>query len=81
MIVGFLSIHSPFFSLPSPLLLSPSTSSLSLLFLLPPVVVCVQSPPQIKAQLPSNATACYALAVSADGKVRDVTSTVCYANT
>ena len=45
------------------------------------MVVCVQSPPQIKAQLPSNATACYALAVSADGKVRDVTSTVCYANT
>ena len=30
-----------------------------------------QSSPQIKAQLPSNATACYALAVSADGKVRN----------
>ena len=28
-----------------------------------------QSSPTIKAQLPSNATACYALAVSADGKV------------
>lgn len=29
----------------------------------------LQSTPQIKAQLPSSATACYALAVSADGKV------------
>ena len=29
----------------------------------------LQSTPQVKAQLPSSATACYALAVSADGKV------------
>ena len=35
--------------------------------------VCVfflQSSPQIKAQLPSNATACYALAVNTEGNVR-----------
>ena len=41
--------------------------------LFPLLSLPVQSPPQIKAQLPSNATACYALAVSADGKVCDVT--------
>ena len=48
-----------------------STFPCSLSSPLPPPV---QSPPQIKAQLPSNATACYALAVSADGKVCDVTT-------
>ena len=73
----FLFPSSP--SPPSPLPL-PSLSSSPLLSLLPFSVVCVQSPPQIKAQLPSNATACYALAVSADGKVRDVTSAACHTN-
>ena len=34
-----------------------------------------QSSPTIKAQLPSNATACYALAVSADGKVKLILAT------
>ena len=48
-----------------------STFPCSLSSPLPPPV---QSPPQIKAQLPSNATACYALAVSTDGKVCDVTT-------
>ena len=33
----------------------------------------LQPTPQVKAQLPSSATACYALAVSADGKVRNKT--------
>lgn len=31
--------------------------------------IYLQSTPVIKAQLPSSATACYALAVSSDGKV------------
>ena len=33
------------------------------------ILVLSQSTPQIKARLPSSATACYALAVSSDGKV------------
>ena len=36
------------------------------------VFIPTQSTPQVKAQLPSNATACYALAVSADGKVNNM---------
>lgn len=36
----------------------------------------LQGTPQVKAQLPSSATACYALAVSADGKVRAKTRVV-----
>lgn len=36
------------------------------------VTLFLQSSPQIKARLPSNATACYALAVSSDGKVHSL---------
>ena len=41
-----------------------------IVYIFPSLCIHLQSSPTIKAQLPSNATACYALAVSADGKVK-----------
>ena len=43
-----------------------------------PLVSLLQSTPQIKARLPSSATACYALAVSSDGKVFTITVLLLY---